>query len=91
MDSDHLGSLLNLAGTEKDGEWSVLKDERSLTLHAAEAGVGLNVAKVRKVRTDGSLLFAENLQGDIFVLQLSSVFAGSVDPPNKESRKAGFR
>jgi hypothetical protein len=91
MDSDHLGALLNLAGTEKDGEWSVLKDERSLTLHAAEGGVALNVSKVRKVRTDGSLLFAENLRGDVFVLKLANVFAGSVDPPNKEARKAGFR
>jgi hypothetical protein len=91
MDSDHLGALLNLAGTEKEGEWSVLKDERSLTLHAAEACVGMNVSKIRKVRTEGSLLFAENLQGDIYVLLLSNVFAGSVDPPNKAARKAGFR
>ena len=91
MDSDHLGALLNLAGTEKEGEWSVLKDDRTLTLHAAQSGVGLNVGKIRKVRTDGALLFTENMHGDVFVLKLEDVFAGSVDPPSRKSRKAGFR
>jgi hypothetical protein len=91
MDSDHLGALLSVAGTDKEGDWSVLKDERTLTLHSAQDGVGLNVGKLRRVRVEGPLLFAENAQGDTYVLQLSSVFAGSVDPPSKESRKAGFR
>jgi hypothetical protein len=91
MNSDHLGALLNVAGTSKEGEWSVLKDERTLTLHAAESGVSLNVAKIRKVRSEGDLLFAENAHGDVFVLKQGSIFAGSVDPPSKESRKAGFR
>lgn len=91
MNSDHLGSLLNVAGTDKDGEWSVLKDDRTLTLHAAHSGVGLNVGKLRKLRVERGLLFAENVQGDVFVLELENVFAGSVDPASKELRKAGFR
>ncbi len=91
MDSDHLGALLNVAGTEKDGDWSVVNDDRSLTLHVSEGGVGMNVAKVRRVKAEGTLLFAENIRGEVFVLSLANVFAGSVDPPNKEARKAGFR
>jgi len=91
MNSDHLGALLNVAGTDKEGEWSVLKDERTLTLHAAEKGVSLNVSKIRKVRREGSLLIAENAHGDTYVLTQESIFAGSIDPASKESRKAGFR
>ncbi len=91
MDSEHLRALLELAGTEEEGPWSVLKDERTLTVHVASAGVGLNVNKIRKVRTSGALLFAENSNGDGFVLRMEEIFAGSVDPASKESRKAGFR
>jgi hypothetical protein len=91
MDTQHLSALLDLAGTTEDGPFKHLKDERTLTLHAAKGGVSLNVGKVCKVRTEGKLLFAENVVGETFVLELESVFAGSVAPSGKESRKAGFR
>lgn len=91
MDAAHLSGLLEVAGTDKDGGWSVVKDDRTLTLHAARDGVGLNVTKVRKVRTAGDLIYAENAHGDTFVLPLGIVFAGSIDPPSKTSRQAGFR
>lgn len=91
MDVQHLSALLELAGIESEDNWSVLSDERTLTLHAASAGVGLNVSKVRKVRIEGAIVFAETVAGDTYVLHLEDVFAGSVDPPQKSSRKAGFR
>ncbi len=91
MDSAHLDGLLELAGTELEGKWSILKDDRTLTLHAASAGVGLNVTKVRKIRVAGELIYAENAHGDTFLLPLAVVFAGSVDPPSKSNRQAGFR
>ena len=91
MDSAHLSGLLEVAGVDKEGPWSVVKDDRTLTLHAAQAGVGLNVTKLRKVRLQGELLYAENAHGDTFVLPLAVIFAGSVDPPSKASRQAGFR
>lgn len=91
MDTQHLSALLELAGTDDDGAWKILKDDRTLSLHASAGGVGLNVGKVRKVRTEGKLLFAENAIGETFVLELDSVFAGSVAASSKESRKAGFR
>jgi hypothetical protein len=91
MNSEHLTALLNIAGTDPEGSWAQVRDDRTLTLHAAQEGVPLNVGKIRKVMIEGPLLFAENLHGDVFVLTLSSVFAGSVDPPSKGGRKAGFR
>ncbi len=91
MDTQHLSALLDLAETTEDGPWKLLKDERTLTLHAASGGVSLNVGKVCKVRTEGKLLFAENVVGETFVLELESVFAGAIAPSGKESRKAGFR
>lgn len=91
MDKVHLQALLSVAGTEEDGEWSTVKDNRTLTLQCAQDGVGLNIGKVRKLRTEVDLLFAENAHGDVFVIALSSIFAGSVDPLSKASRTAGFR
>lgn len=91
MELEHLKTLLDLAGTDDDSSWKVLKDDRTLTLHAASQGVGLNVSKIRRIRTEGALVLAENVHGDAFVLNLADVFAGSVDPANKSSRKAGFR
>jgi hypothetical protein len=88
MNSEHLTALLNIAGTDPEGQWAVVRDDRTLTLHAAQDGVPLNVGKVQ---IEGPLLFAENLHGDVFVLSLTSLFAGSVDPPSKTGRKAGFR
>lgn len=80
-----------MAGTDEDGPWAVLKDERTITLHLASAGVGLNVTKIRKVRNEGDLVYAENVNGDSFVVRSADIFAGSLDPGSKESRKAGFR
>lgn len=91
MNSEQLNALLSVAGTDSEGEWSVLKDDRTLTLHASHEGVGLNVAKIRKVRLSGDLVYAENINGDVFVVLQKSLFAGSVDPASKRSRKAGFR
>lgn len=91
MDLEHLKALLDLAGTDEEEAWQVLKDERTVTLHVSNQGVGLNVSKIRRLRVQAELLFAENQNGDGYVLKLSDVFAGSVDPANKGSRKAGFR
>lgn len=91
MDSETLKALLNICGTDNKDGWSVLRDDRTLTLHAAHEGVALNVSKIAKVKTEGHLVLLENVLGDVSVLKLSSVFAGSVDPGNKKSRKAGFR
>lgn len=91
MDKEHLQALLSVAGTEDDGDWSVVKDDRTITLQCAHEGVGLNIGKVRKLRTEGELVFAQNAHGDVFVIGLKSIFAGSVDPLSKASRTAGFR
>jgi hypothetical protein len=91
MDAEHLKGLLEIAGTEQEGAWSVVKDDRTLTLNVASEGVGLNVTKIRRLKVDGQIIFAENAHGDTFTLTLSSIFAGSVDPPSKASRQAGFR
>jgi len=91
MELSHLKTLLELAGTDEQDGWRVLKDERTITLHLATQGVGLNVTKIRRIRHEGELLCAENQNGDTFVINLVDVFAGSVDPANKGSRKAGFR
>ncbi len=91
MDSEHLKALLEICGTDQKDGWSVLKDDRTLTLHASHEGVGLNVAKIAKLKVEGNLLVVENVHGDVSVLSAASVFAGAVDPGSKKNRKAGFR
>lgn len=91
MNDLHLKALLDAAHVTQEDDWSVASEDRTLTFHVASGGVGLNIAKVTRVRVDSGLLFAENLRGELFVLSLSDVFAGSVEGGPTHGRKAGFR
>ena len=42
------------------------------------------------LRLDGPLLHARTQRGEVFVLCLADVFAGAVDEPAEQGRKAGF-
>jgi hypothetical protein len=90
MDEKHLAALLEAAEAERDGPWSVLAEDRKLTLHIGVAGVGLNVSKIVRLRTESGLLFAENDHGELCVVALADVFAGAVEGKRRSSRKAGF-
>jgi hypothetical protein len=90
MDESHLKALLDAANVEQEGDWSVAAEDRTLTLHAASGGVGLNIAKISRLRVTGGLLHAESVRGELFVLKLSEVFAGSVEGAKPHGRKAGF-
>ena len=91
MDDSHLKALLDAANVEQEGEWSVAAEDRTLTFHVSSGGVGLNIAKVTRVRVAAGLLYAENMRGELFVLKLGEVFAGSVEGAKPHGRKAGFR
>src|SRR5690606_23971616 len=41
MDDSQFKALLEAAQVEKEGEWSVLTGEKTLTLHVSSGGVGL--------------------------------------------------
>ncbi len=91
MNDSHLRALLDAAHAKPEGEWSVAAEDRTLTFHVASGGVGLNVAKVTRVKVESGLLYAENLRGELFVLSLAEAFAGSVEGGEAHGRKAGFR
>ncbi|HSC85732.1 MAG TPA: hypothetical protein VLC09_00595 [Polyangiaceae bacterium] len=91
MKNEHLSALLEAAGAENDGEYRVLPGERTLTLHIEKGGVGLNVAKVSRLRVQGELLFAQNAREELTVLYVADVFAIAMDGEAKTTRKAGFR
>lgn len=90
MDTPHLTTLLELSGAVTDGPWSVLPNERTVTLHVARAGALLNIARIERLRQQGDLLLAQNSRGETFVIVLADVFAGTVDAEKKVARKAGF-
>jgi len=90
MDDKHYRALLDAARVTHDGPWAVVMDERTITLHVASGGVGLNIGKIGRLRSEGALLYAENTLGETFVLSLTDVFAASIDGGKKAGRKAGF-
>ena len=91
MTNEHLTALLELAGAESEGDWRVLPGERTMTLHAASGGVGLNVSKVTRLKLQGALVVAQNVREEVTIVRLEDVFAGAVEGEAKVSRKAGFR
>lgn len=91
MTNEHFAALLTAASAETNGEWSVFPGERTISLHAAYAGVPLNVAKITQIRLEACLVHAQNARGETTILQLSDVFAGAVEGEAKTARKAGFR
>src|SRR5687768_4295677 len=77
MDDKHYRALLEAARVSQDGPWAMVMDERTITLHVASGGVGLNIGKVVRLRLEGNLLYTENAHGEAYVLGLHDVFAGS--------------
>jgi len=91
MTKEHLDALVATACAEKrDDGWQELGTGRHLTLYAAVGGVSLTVNRVTALRLDGPLLHARTQRGEVFVLCLADVFAGAVDEPAEQGRKAGF-
>lgn len=92
MEKNHLNAVLKAAEATAEGDWSILAEHRTLSLHAASGGVGLNITQIRRVRVDDALLWAETVRGETFFVTLSEVFAAAVvDGAKKGERKAGFR
>lgn len=82
---------MQLAEATKDSAgWLVTADGRHATLYAAASGASLNVSRVEATRVEKGLLFARTTRGEVYVLTLSDVFAGAIETPRSESRKAGF-
>lgn len=91
MTEEHLVALLASAKAEKDGEgWHVPAEGRNLTLYVASGGVSLNVGRVEALQTQGALLRARTVKGELYVLALQDVFAAAIDAPAAGGRKAGF-
>jgi hypothetical protein len=91
MLKEHLEALLAEASVKPAADgWQELDAGRHLVLYAAAGGVSLTVNRVTAIRSDGALLRARTQRGEIFVLSLADVFAGAVDAPAEQGRKAGF-
>jgi hypothetical protein len=91
MTEEHLASLLGSAKAKKDDEgWFVPAEGRHWTLYVASSGASLNVGRVEAVRTEGALLHARTVKGELFVLALEDVFAAALEAPAAGGRKAGF-
>ncbi len=91
MNEKNFAAVLKSAGVEQDGDWSTLHGERTMTLHLSHDGVGLNLSKIRKVRVEGELVFAEGVTEEVSVTHLKSLFAIAIEGESKATRKAGFR
>lgn len=91
MTEEHLASLLGSAKAKKDGDgWLVPADGRHWTLYVAASGASMNVSRVEALKSEGALLHARTVKGEIFVLAREDVFAGALEAPAAGGRKAGF-
>ena len=91
MTEEHLTALLNAAEAKKDDKgWVGAADGRLFTLYVAFNGAGLTVSRVEAVRIEGKLLHARTNRGELYLLSLSEVYAGAIEGPTANSRKAGF-
>ncbi len=94
MTDEMLRLVLETANAKSDGDgWTVLPEGRHVALHAAHHGVSMNVLKVEAVQRNGQYLRARTTKGEIVVLALEDIFAGSVDGAKDAgggSRKTGF-
>ncbi len=93
MTENMLVEVLETAQAKTDGKGeSVLPEGRTLTLHAAHAGVSLSISKVESLRHSGSIVRARNTKGEITLFRLEDLFAVMIEPSGEvgASRKAGF-
>jgi hypothetical protein len=90
MTSDQIASLLELAEAKKgEGGWLEL-GLHHLTLHTAYNGASLSLARIEGVKLVGPMVHARGPRGEIHVVRVEDVFAGSVEPLKEKGRKAGF-
>ncbi len=91
MTNEHLSAILAAADAKaaSDG-WSSVDGDRTLTLYVASGSTSMNVTKVEAVRREGDLVYARSQRGEVYVLALADVYAGSVEAPKAAARTAGF-
>jgi hypothetical protein len=91
MTEEHLALLLKTAEAKKDAEgWVTMPESRSLTLYVAHNGASLSVTRVEALRTENGFLQARTAKGEIYLLTVDDVYAGSIDGNKNTARKAGF-
>ena len=91
MTEEHLTALLTAAEAKRDDEGFTRPAEgRTLTLYLATGSASLTVSKIEALRVDKDLVRARTTKGEIFLVELKDVYAGSVDTSGGSARKAGF-
>jgi hypothetical protein len=91
MTHEHLSALFTASDAVKGSDgWMTLPDARSITLYVAAGGSTLSIGRVQALRHDGALLHAKTNKGEHYVVALEDAFAGSVDAPSGQTKKAGF-
>lgn len=90
MTSEHLTALLSFAEAKKGSEGWYSLGQRSLVLHVAYNGSALSFSRIESLRSDDGMIFAKTARGEVHVLLLADVFAGTVESTKEKSRKAGF-
>jgi hypothetical protein len=88
--TEELTAVLDLIGTEKDGDWLQFSEGRTATFQVAADGVGFSVSRATALRRAGSQLQLRTEKGETCVVTLSQVFACVVDGMGRASRRAGF-
>lgn len=91
MTEEHLTALLAAAEAKKDDQgFSRAADGRTWTFYVVSGSASLTVSKVEAVKVERELLRARTTKGELYILALKDLYAGAVDAPGANTRKAGF-
>ncbi len=89
MTTEEFLTAIDLAQSSEEDGWRVLQ-ERTMSVHVARGGVGLNVTRVDRIRLEGAHVQLGTQRGELSVVALADVFALSLDAAQGKGRKAGF-
>jgi hypothetical protein len=91
MTGEHLNQLLKNADVRADSDdFQVAAEGRLLTLYVAQGGVNLTITRIEALKRSADLLTARTQKGEVYIVRLDDVFAGSIDGMSPPKRRPGF-
>ena len=91
MTEDHLEAFVKAAGAKRDDDgWWRTASGGLVTVYVASNGASLTVSRIEALKSEGALVHAQTVRGELYILELDDIFAGAVEAAPSGSRKAGF-
>jgi hypothetical protein len=91
MTQEHLTALITAGEAKKtDDGWLTLPEGRALTLYVAAGNASLSIPRIQSLKLEHALVHARTHKGEHYVVALEDAYAGSVEAPAANTKRAGF-